>query len=573
MNPSNPNNQEPAPSSAPESGEEELNLQDMARVALSHGRFILTVTAVFLVLGLAYAFLWPKTYEVTTTVKVPDNSLSPSGMLKQLNPFSGSGDPIETYVEIAQSQTVAEDVAQKLKLSAQPEYEGKTGQEITEKLLKHQIKVTNVKTSNVLSIKAQSRDPQLAADLANAWAQAFIQVNLDLSHKGAESKRVFLEGQVKEIKDRLNNPDLRLNDESKADEIIYAQLLQDLQQAQIEEKVDDAGIVVVDEGKLPEKPVWPKIPLVLVLALLLGPALGLQAAFLLERLQDRVKGEETLKQVTGLTNYAVVPDFREDFPEGLGAVPEGTAFSPKFLIHNPVFQHAYYRESFKVLRTNLTFARADKPLKALAVLSPGQEEGKTLMNADLAISLAQGGKRTLLIDTDLRKSSVRKIFGLENGMETGLPLALTGQKPWREMVRPSGVENLDLLPNTVAPPNPAELLGSEAMKKLIGEVKAAYDFVVFDGAPVLAVTDSVVLSTLLDGVVLMARFNSTRSSSVRRALEHLRRVGANVVGTALNDVPVKKGLYGYGYGYGYHYGYYRYSEDGEKVPTGKGSKK
>lgn len=569
MEPTNLNNREPMPSHSPQ--DEDLNLQDLARVALSHGRVIGYVTLGCLILGLAYSFLWPKTYEVTTTVKVPDNSLSPQGMLKQLNPFSGSGDPIETYVEICQSQTVAQDVAQSLKLSAQPEYSGLTDQEVTEKLLKHQVKVSNVKTSNVLSIKAESHDPKLAADLANAWAQAFIQVNLDLSHKGAESKRVFLEGQVKEIKDRLNNPDLRLNDESKADEIIYAQLLQDLQQAQIEEKVDDAGIVVVDEGRLPEKPVWPKKALILLLALLLGPALGLQVAFLLERVQDRVKNEEILKQATGLPNYAVVPDFREDFPQGLNAVPTDTAFSPKFLIHNPVFQNAYYRESFKVLRTNLTFARADKPLKAMAVLSPGQEEGKTLMNADLAISLAQGGKKTLLVDTDLRKSSVRKIFGLENGMETGLPLALTEQKPWREMVRPSGVENLDLLPNTVAPPNPAELLGSEAMKKLIGEMKGAYDFVVFDGAPILAVTDSVVLSTLLDGVVLMARFNATRSSNVRRSLEQLKRVGANVVGTALNYVPVKKGLYGYGYGY--HYGHYAYKEDGETQPAGKGPKK
>ena len=566
MEPTNLNNPETGHSQAQQ--DEDLNLQDLARVAVSHGRVIGYATLACLILGLAYAFLWPATYEATTTVKVPDISQTAQGMLRQLVPLSGSGDPIETYVQICQSQTVAEAVAKTLNLPAKPEYEGKTGQEVTEKLLKHTVKVSNVKTSNVLSIKAESHDPQLAAALANAWAQAFIQVNLDLSHKGAESKREFLEGQAKEMRQRLTNPDLRLNDESKADELIYAQLLQELQQAQIEEKVNDAGIVVVDEAPVPEKPVSPKKLLTLILALLLGPALGLQTAFLLERLQDRVKEEETLKQATGLPNYAVVPDFREDFPQGLNAVPADTAFSPKYLIHNPVFQNAYYRESFKVLRTNLTFARADKPLKAMAVLSPGQEEGKTLMNADLAISLAQGSKKTLLVDTDLRKSSVRKIFGLENGMETGLPLALTGQRPWREMVRPSGVENLDLLPNTVTPPNPAELLGSEAMKKLIGEMKGAYDFVVFDGAPILAVTDSVVLSTLLDGVVLMARFNSTRSSNVRRSLESLRRVGANVVGTALNDVPLKKGFYGYGYGY--HYGHYRTSDGKEKVISEKG---
>jgi len=548
------------------SSEEEINLQDILRVALSHARFIVTVTVSVLVLALLYAFFWPKTYEATTTVKVPDMSQTAQGMLRQLVPMSGSGDPIETYVEICQSVTIASSVANQLHLDQTSEYSGLRDQEITQKLLKSTVKVTNVKTSNVLSIVTRSHDPQLAAALANAWAQAFIALNLDLSHKGAESKREFLEGQAAEMKQRLTNPDLRLNDESKADEVIYAQLLQELQQAQIEEKVNDAGIVVVDAAQVPEKPVWPKKLLVLILALFLGPLAGLQTAFFLEKFQDRVKSEELLKQTTGLSNFAIVPDFREDYPEGLSLPGDSERFSPKFLINNPVFQHAFYRESFKVLRTNLTFAQAGKPLKALAVLSPGPEEGKTLVNANLAISLAQGGKKTLLVDTDFRKSSVRKAFGLENGMETGLPLALTSQKSWREMVRPSGVENLDLLPNTVTPPNPAELLGSESMNKLIEEMKNSYDFVVFDAAPILAVTDSVVLSTLLDGVVLMARFNQTRSSSVRRALEHLSRVGTHVVGTVLNYVPMKKGFYGYGY----HYGYGHYHE---KEPSGKKVKK
>jgi capsular exopolysaccharide synthesis family protein len=561
MEPNNSNNQEPAAAAAPENGED-LNLHDLLRTALSHAKFIGYVTLAFIILGLAYAFFWPKTYEATTTVKVPDVSQSAQGMLRQLVPFSGSGDPIETYVQVCQSQTVAEDVAQALHLNTRPEYEGKSPQEITKTLLKSVIKVTNVKTSNVLSITARSRDPKLSADLANAWAQSFIKVNLDLSHRGAESKRVFLEDEAQQMRQRLANPDLRLNDESKADELIYAQLLQELQQAQIEAKVNDAGIVVVDSAEVPEKPVSPKKLLSLLLALLLGLAAGLQGAFFLERVQDRVKEEEPLRQSTGLPNYAVVPNFHEEISPNLEPAPAKEKFSPKFLIQNPLFQHSFYRESFKILRTNLTLAQADKPLKALAVLSPGQEEGKTLLNANLAVSLAQGGRRTLLVDADFRKSSVRKVFGLENGMETGLPLALIGQKAWREMVRPSGVEGLDLLPNTLTPPNPAELLGSEAMKRLIAEMKAVYDFVVFDGAPILAVTDSVVLSTLLDGLVLMARFNVTHSSNMRRALEHLKRVGAKVVGTALNDVPVKKGLYGYGYGYGHYQYSYRDEKEG-----------
>ncbi len=551
---------------AGENPEEDLNLGEILRVVLSHTRLIGTTVAVFLGLALLYAFFWPPTYEAVTTVKVPDTSGSPTGMLKELVPYSGSGDPIQTYVEICHSENVAQRVIVALQLSSRPEYQTETPQLLTQRLL-GKVTVTNVLKSNLLSIRARAGKAQDAADLANAWAKSFMETNLDLSHRGAESKRVFLEDQVKQIKERLDNPDLRLNDESKADEVMYTQLLADLQQARLAETVDDTGIVVVDSAEKPLLPISPKKTRSVLLALLLALAAGIQAAFLLEKFQDRVKGEDILKRVSGLPNYALVPDFKDDYPDGLAPPDFSQRFSPKFLIHNPVFEHAFYRESFKVLRTNLTFALADRPLQVIAVLSPGPEEGKTLVNSNLAISLAQGGKKVLLVDADFRKSSVRKSFGLENGMETGLPLALTGQKPWKELVRPSGVEQLDLLPNTVAPPNPAELLGSAALKKLVAEMKSQYDFVVFDGAPVLAVTDSVVLSTHLDGVVLMARFNQTRSSSIRDALEHLRRVGANVVGTVLNYVPVKKGLYGYGYGYGYNYGYgkYRDAEPAEKT--------
>ncbi len=548
--------------------EEELNLRDMVRVALSHARFIGAVTLVFFALFGLYAFLWPKTYESTTTVKVPDMSQSAQGMLRQLVPMSGSGDPIQTYIEICQSQTVAATVSRALGLTSQSEYMGLTDQGITQKLLKGVIKVSNVKTSNVLSITARSHDPKLAANLANTWAQAFITVNLDVSHKGAQSKREFLEGQAKEMKDRLNNPELRLNDESKADELIYAQLLQSLQQAQIEEKVNDAGIVVVDNGLVPEKPVSPKKSQALLLGLLLGLAIGLQGAFLRERFQDRIKHEDQLKKATGLANLAVIPDYKEEYPEGMSPPKPDERFSPKVLIQNKVFLHAYYRESFKILRTNLTYAKADKSLKVLSVLSSGQEEGKSLVNSNLAVSLAQAGKATLLVDADLRKSSVRKVFGLENGVETGLPLALTGQKPWREMIRPSGVENLDLLPNTVTPPDPAELLGSATMRKIIEELRNTYDYVIIDGAPILPVTDSVVLSTLLDGVILLARWDSTRAHDLTKALTHLRNVGAPVLGTVLNYVQMKKSLYGYGYGYG-GYNKYKYGSESHSKEEAK----
>ena len=554
------NNQDP--SFQGQTQNDELNLQDIFRVAFSHLGLIASTVIFCAGLALAYALFWPPTYEAVTTIKVPDSTQSPTGMLKELVPIGS--DPVQTYVEICRSSNVAQRAVSILKLAALKENAGKSDIEIGKGLL-DQITVTNVLKSNIISINAKSGEPKQAAALANAWADSFIAANLDLSHKGAESKRAFLEDQAKSIRERLNNPALRLNEESKADEIMYGELLEKLQEAKLAEDVDDTGIVVVDQATQPRLPVSPKKFRSLALGILLGFFAGLQLAFLLDRLRDRIKHEKVLQQVTGLPNYAVIPDFREDYPASLNPPDPKERFSPKALIQNPVFSHAYYRESFKVLRTNLTLALADKPLQAFMILSPGPEEGKTLVNANLAISLAEAGKKTLLVDADLRKSSVRKIFGLENRFDTGLPLALTGQKPWNQMTRPSGVEHLDLLPNTVTHPNPAELLGSASMRKLIEEMKDEYDYIVFDAPPVLPVTDAVVLSTLLDAVVLMVRFNATRSSDASRAMDHLKRVGTKVVGTIINCVSMKKNLYGYGYGYGnYRYAPNEQSEEKTK---------
>jgi len=332
-------------------GDDELNLGDLLRVALSHYKLILGVALMFAVIGILYAFLWPPTYQASTTVKVPDSSQSMKGMLQQLVPTGG--DPVETYVEVCKSDSVAMKVAEELKLATQEGWSEMTPLARLE-TLQNLVGISNVKKSNVIAITAKSKDPQRAADIANTWAKAFIEVNLDLSHAGAKSKREFLEKQSQMMKDRLNDPSMRLNQESKADELLYAKLLSDLQGAKLEETVNDAGIVVVDPAVTPEKPISPKKKRSVMLAFILGLALGFQLAFLMDRMRDHVFNEDVLKAKTGLPNYAIVPDYHEEYPEGFEPPSAVERFSPKTLIQNPVFQHAFYRESFKVLRTNLT---------------------------------------------------------------------------------------------------------------------------------------------------------------------------------------------------------------------------
>ncbi len=180
--------------------------------------------------------------------------------------------------------------------------------------------------------------------------------------------------------------------------------------------------------------------------------------------------------------------------------------------------------------------RLGKPVKTVSVLSPGRGAGTSLVNANLALSLAQVGKKVLLVDADLRQPGVADLFGVEPKSGMGLPAALAGQGSWKTMVVASGEPNLDLLPNRTIVPNATELLSGEPMKRFIEEAKKSYDMVVFDGAPVLQLTDSLILAALMDGVLLLARWGSTRSGEVAKAVMELASVQAQVVGTILNGV-------------------------------------
>jgi len=524
---------------------------EVLRVSWKHRRLLAGVLLGSLFLGSLYAFFWPPTYEARVSVKVPDSSQTAFGIMRTLSPGgTKTGDPLETFLQMVESDNVALRVIETLHLRQHPEFQELDLEKLVRKL-ERSIQVVDVRKSNLFDIQVRSKDAALAADLANAFADSFIRLNLDLSHQSAASRRKFLEEQTERMRNRAR---------TRVDELVYGQLNENLQNATLEENTDDTGIYVIDRAFAPSKPIRPKKALSLLLALMLGLAAALQAAFLVERTRDRVEDEKRLKALTGLPNYALIPNFREDYPAGMDPPDPKERFNVKALVHNPVFAHSHYSEGYKVLRTNLTLAQAGKAPRVLSVISCNPEEGKTLTNSNLAITLAQGGQRTLLVGADLRKPSLSKMFALPPGPPSGLALALTGQGDWKAMVRPSGIPGLDLLVNSVIPPNPAELLGSPAMGALVTEFRKAYDWVIFDAPPILPVTDSALLSHHLDGVILLVRWNFTRVPELSKALELLHAVHAPLLGTVLNDVRLKEGLYGYG---GYGYGKYVYGP-GEK---------
>ncbi|MDF7639828.1 CpsD/CapB family tyrosine-protein kinase [Lactobacillus sp. ESL0791] len=208
-------------------------------------------------------------------------------------------------------------------------------------------------------------------------------------------------------------------------------------------------------------------------------------------------------------------------------------------------------EQFRTLRTNINFSAVNHELKTILITSPEVNEGKSTISANLAVTWAQQGQKVLFIDADLRQPTIQNTFGLFN-RKGGLSTILSSTKDFDSVVQRSLVNNLAIITSGPTPPNPAELLASKRMENLLASFRKKYDLVVLDVPPVLPVTDTQVISAKADGVVLVVRQGQTQKAAVKRSLELLKMVKANLLGYVLNDVTPKNVL-GYGYGYGYSY--------------------
>lgn len=210
-------------------------------------------------------------------------------------------------------------------------------------------------------------------------------------------------------------------------------------------------------------------------------------------------------------------------------------------------------EAFRTLRTNIQFSNIDKSIKTLAVTSSRPTEGKTTICGNLACAVAQGDKRVLLIDCDMRKPRVHKAFGLTN--LDGLTSILMGEKRLEDVAYKGDMElkTLTVITSGPIPPNPAELLGSRKMKEFLDDVKDQYDMVILDTPPVGLVTDGAILSTIVDGTILVVAANDTDVEIAISSKEQLEKVNANIIGVVLNKIPTKSKSY-------YNYMYYKYDD-------------
>ena len=217
-------------------------------------------------------------------------------------------------------------------------------------------------------------------------------------------------------------------------------------------------------------------------------------------------------------------------------------------------------EAYRVIRTSVQFAQAGKELQTIALTSCTPNEGKSTTIANLAIVLTQAGKSVLLIDCDMRNPTVHKNFNLSN--KVGLSSCISMGTALADAVQATGIEGLDALTAGVIPPNPSELLGSERMQNVLQRAKEQYDYVLIDTPPVMPVTDALIVSRFVDGMILVIASAEVKVEMAREVKNQLVNAGANILGVVLNKV--RSEHHGYGYGY-----YYYYGNDGEKHKKSK----
>ena len=287
-----------------------------------------------------------------------------------------------------------------------------------------------------------------------------------------------------------------------------------------------------------------------MIGLIIGLFVAILLAFFLEYLDQTIKTSADVERALEVPVLGLIPlEAVQTNGHGTGHNGHGRRRMNLPLVSLLSPDHPA-SEAYRTLRTNVTFVNAEqRELQSLVVTSPGPGEGKSTTAANLAITLAQQGARTLLVDADLRRPLVHRAFNLVQ--EPGLTDVLVGTSSLREAIRPNVVPKLDVLPAGGLPPNPSELLGSEAMQHLLEQLRGQYDTIIFDSPPTLAVTDATVLGASADAVILVVRAGETDEVAAQRALQQLRRVQAKIAGTVLNGMQKRRDRY-----YNY-YSYYR----------------
>lgn len=342
------------------------------------------------------------------------------------------------------------------------------------------------------------------------------------------------------------------------DEELYKGLERRMSEVSLSRLVQANNISIIDKAIASDSPVRPNMPVNVAMALVLGLLGGAALSFLAEYLDNTVKSREDLERIVGVPMLGYVPLID---PAEMDALPSARDRS--------IFVHARPRSSvaecLRSVRTNIMFRTQQHaghlPFRTFLVTSAAPREGKSFMSSNLSTIVAMTGSRVLLIDADLRRPNIHRLFDVPN--DAGLSDVLTGNLTLKQVIRPTHVPGLDIVVAGPIPPNPAELLGNDRMKNIKSQI-CGYDVVLIDTPPVTIVADPLVLTPLADGLLLVVESNRTSKSLVTQAVSRLEEMSTRILGAVVNKLDVQRTGYGYNY---YHadYGYYSEEEYDEQT--------
>jgi capsular exopolysaccharide synthesis family protein len=506
----------------------EIDLRDIMRAARRWGWLILAIALLAGAVGYGMSSRQTPMYAATTSILVNPNRATTETEFTQVQ---ASLEQAETYRLLIESGPVLDRVVKEMDLAI-----GKLG-------LSEAITTTVFRDTQLIEIEVVNQSPEQAAQIANTLSTQFVDYVEELTVSRLNANLVELESEVaalqtqrQEIDSRLAELDTDASEDDAAAQREMSQLrdertridqtLADLDSAvrHINRQIatSTAPVEVADPAEVPVTPYAPRVVLMTLLGLIVGLMVAAGVVALLELLDRSVKEHDDIPALTGglvLSSIGNAPKLAH----GRDAL---------FAVSNPRSAAA---EATRLLRTNLEFAASTSPISSLTMTSPGPDEGKSTITANLGVVLAQAGARTLVIDADLRKPSQHEVFGIDNAAGLTTLLARPDQ-PWEDLATDGSVPGLRVLTSGPVPPNPADLLGSNRFAETLERIKQDFDIVLIDTSPILAASDALAVASHTDGVVLVAWPGHTKADLLETAAQSIRQGGMRLVGVVLNRV-------------------------------------
>ncbi len=512
-------------------------------------------------------------YEASSTLRI--SSPDSTGMSDYTALLTGQS-LAQTYAQLLTKDPVLDGVIRSMELGMSTEE------------LRKAVSVQTVRDTGLIEITVRHADPAMAQAVANEIPRIFVEQDRVMEGSryatlkaSLTAKMASLEEEMRELQAAIaakkaagagaagagaEDTDLiMLQSDLERAQSNYATLLQSYGNVELAQAQSGSGVMIVAEARLPDSPVSPKKVRNTLLAAVVGAMLGLGVALLVEYLDDTIKTPDDVQAALGVVTLGAVARSRgpkgstvlipgQSSPTSSGVTSSKSSPQPpsRPSLRSPL------AEGYRVVRTNLQFSDVDHPAKSLLVTSAGPGEGKSTTVANLGVVMAEQGQRVILVDTDLRRPNLHRLFDLPN--TRGLTSMLVrGHHAMNGWAQETTVRNLRVITSGPLPQNPSELLGSERMQQLAARLRDEADVVLYDSPPVMAVTDAAVLAKHVDATLLVVDSAGARRGMAQQAMTVLRQVGAKVVGVVLNKVSASRG----GYYYYYYSRYYRYGEDGD----------